>query len=74
MVGTIREIFPDAVPAPYLITGGTDSRHFRAISNGVFGFSPIRAEIGDLKRAHGNDERIRVDSQGPSKKVWSRGT
>jgi carboxypeptidase PM20D1 len=60
--GAILDVYPDVVPAPYLIAGGTDSRHFRQISEGVFGFMPVRAEIGDIKRAHGNDERIRTDS------------
>jgi len=60
--GTVRQVYREAVAAPYLIAGGTDSRHFREISDGVFGFMPVRAEIADVKRAHGNDERLSVDS------------
>lgn len=58
----ILDVYPDAIPTPYLITGGTDARYFRAISDGVFGFMPVRADMADVKRAHGNDERIRVDA------------
>ncbi len=59
---TIREVYPDAVPAPYLISGGTDARYFREISDGVYGFMPVRMGMTDVKRAHGNDERIPLDS------------
>lgn len=59
---TVRRVYPDAIPAPYLIPGGTDSRHFRAISEGVFGFMPVRTGLDDLKRAHGQDESIGVDA------------
>jgi carboxypeptidase PM20D1 len=59
---TILDVYPDVVVTPYLITGGTDARHFRAISDGVFGFMPVRAEMGDIRRAHGNDERIATDA------------
>jgi len=38
--------------------GGTDSRHFSAISKNVFRFSPVRARPEDLPRFHGTNERI----------------
>jgi carboxypeptidase PM20D1 len=59
---TIAAHFPEAIPVPFLIPGGTDARHYRGMSDGVFGFVPVRLETGDLRRAHGNDERIPIDS------------
>ncbi len=59
---TIAQVYPDAVVAPFLIPGGTDARYFREVSDGVFGFIPVRADVGDVRRAHGNDERIALDS------------
>jgi carboxypeptidase PM20D1 len=54
----VRELFPGTVVAPGLMVGGTDSRHFEAITEQVFRFSPIRARPEDLARFHGTNERI----------------
>jgi len=59
---TIRQVFPETAVVPHLIPGGTDSRHFRAIATGVYGFVPARVSIDEVRRAHGNDERIPVDA------------
>jgi carboxypeptidase PM20D1 len=58
---TIRQIFPEAVVAPYLLPGGTDSRHFASLTPNVYRFGAIRVDASDLRRAHGTDERIAVD-------------
>lgn len=55
---TIREMHPDAVIAPNLVLGGTDARYFRAVSESVYRFGPLRLGPDDLKRAHGTNERI----------------
>jgi carboxypeptidase PM20D1 len=55
---TVRSLFPDTLVAPGLMVGATDSRHFSAISNHIYRFSPVRARPEDLPRFHGTDERI----------------
>jgi carboxypeptidase PM20D1 len=55
---TLREVFPGTLVAPGLMTGATDSRHFAAISDHIFRFSPVRAKPEDLSRFHGTNERI----------------
>lgn len=57
---SIRQFAPDAVVAPYLVVGGTDARHFHAISEHVYRFMPVRVTQDDLDRIHGTDERIAV--------------
>ncbi len=57
---TVREIFPGTVVAPGLMLGASDSRHFEAISDHIFKFSPVRAGPDDLPRFHGTDERIAI--------------
>ncbi|MBS0396388.1 MAG: M20/M25/M40 family metallo-hydrolase, partial [Proteobacteria bacterium] len=57
---TVRELFPEVVVAPGLMIGGTDSRHFAALADGVYRFSPVRARAEDLPRFHGTDERIAI--------------
>lgn len=57
---TIRQSAPDAVVAPYLVVGGTDARHFHALSEHVYRFLPVRITSADLARIHGTDERVSV--------------
>lgn len=57
---TVRSCFPDVIVAPGLMVGGTDSRHFGALSDHIYRFSPVRATADDLKRFHGTDERISI--------------
>jgi carboxypeptidase PM20D1 len=50
------QIMPDVVPVPYLLMGGTDSRHFDDVSDGVIKFAPSI----DGKGYHGIDERLPI--------------
>ena len=55
---TVRELFPGTVVAPGLMIAATDSRHFDAVADHIYKFSPVRARPEDLPRFHGTDERI----------------
>ena len=66
----IRSHFPEAIVAPYQITGGTDARHFYRVSDAVFRFTPSISTPADLTLVHGVDERIAVDSLGPAIGFW----
>jgi carboxypeptidase PM20D1 len=57
---TIRQIAPDVAVAPFLLTAATDSRHFSALTEHVYGFSTVRGGSEVLARSHGTNERIRV--------------
>jgi carboxypeptidase PM20D1 len=59
---TVAETFPDAVFAPFLTVGGTDCRHYAAITDGLYRFAPFSYGPADLKLPHGIDERIAVDA------------
>lgn len=58
----IAGTFPDAIVAPSLVLGATDTRHFIGIADNLFRFLPARLAREDLKRYHGVDERIAVDN------------
>jgi carboxypeptidase PM20D1 len=58
---TIREVFPDAVPAPYVMMGATDSSSFTAICERVYRFAPFRMTKAQREAIHSYDENIGVD-------------
>ena len=55
---TVRSLFPEVIVVPGLMVAATDSRHFNAISDHIYRFSPVRAKPEDLSRFHGTNERI----------------
>ena len=56
----IRQVNADLLVTPSLLFGATDSRHFTALSDNVFRFTPIRVSGQDFSRLHGTNERIAV--------------
>ncbi len=54
---TVQQVFPDAVVAPYLMVGGTDSRHFADLSDHVLRFSPYLLTKEELNTIHSENER-----------------
>jgi carboxypeptidase PM20D1 len=57
---SIRNLDSNALVAPYLVQGGTDSKYFYGVSNNIYRFLMIRATPETLKRLHGIDEQISV--------------
>jgi acetylornithine deacetylase/succinyl-diaminopimelate desuccinylase-like protein len=55
---------PDATVAPFLMSGGTDAKHFNKLGLRSYGFTPLRLPDGLEFAAmfHGVDERVPVDS------------
>ena len=60
----IATVAPEAVQAPGLVVGATDSRHYAHLSQSVYRFFPLRLKPEDLPRIHGVDERIGVENLG----------
>lgn len=59
---TVRQIFPDALPAPHLVIAATDSKHFTGIAENSYRFLPIRLGPDDTGRIHGTNERISLQN------------
>lgn len=55
---------PGAAVAPYLMSGGTDAKHFNRLGLRAYGFAPLRLpEALDFTALfHGVDERVPVDA------------
>jgi carboxypeptidase PM20D1 len=57
---TILQLFPRAVPVPFLMIGGTDTRHYEGLTRNVYRFNPIVATTELVSGAHGTNERVRA--------------
>jgi acetylornithine deacetylase/succinyl-diaminopimelate desuccinylase-like protein len=54
----VKSVHPDAVMLPYMSTGFTDSRFFRAVGVETYGLMPLLMAREDMGRIHGVDEKI----------------
>lgn len=62
LIAQAKATYPEAEVTPYLFQAGTDSFAWRSRGIPVYGIYPYPITAGDLKRMHGNDERVPVDS------------
>ena len=65
---------PDATVAPYLMSGGTDAKHFNKLGLRSYGFAPLRlpADLDFTALFHGVDERVPVDALEFGARVFDR--
>jgi carboxypeptidase PM20D1 len=61
VTATISEVFPDAVPAPYVMMAATDSRSFSPICERIYRFAPFRMTKAQREAIHSYDEHLGVD-------------
>ncbi|WP_439108130.1 M20 family peptidase [Congregibacter sp.] len=60
----IRAMDESVLVAPYLVIGGTDSKHFYSLSPNIYRFIMVRASAQELKRIHGVNEQLPVNDYG----------
>jgi carboxypeptidase PM20D1 len=58
----IASVFPDAVITPYLMTGGTDCRHYDQVVKNAYRFSPFRVSEEELELVHGDGEYLSLEN------------
>ena len=65
---------PDALVAPYLMSGGTDAKHWNKLGIRCFGFAPLRlpADLDFTALFHGVDERVPTDALEFGARVFDR--
>ncbi|MFV1969923.1 MAG: M20/M25/M40 family metallo-hydrolase [Acidimicrobiia bacterium] len=61
VTGVVRDVFPEAIVAPYVLTAGTDSRFFEPFAGDVYRFSPFVLGNDGLAGLHGTNEFVRVE-------------
>ncbi|NLZ77200.1 MAG: M20/M25/M40 family metallo-hydrolase [Spirochaetales bacterium] len=57
---TVKELFPDVVPTPYVMTGGTDAYHYRIVTDDAIRFAPLQIDNQQYASIHAADENIDV--------------
>jgi acetylornithine deacetylase/succinyl-diaminopimelate desuccinylase-like protein len=64
MNAALLAVDPEARIVPYMLSGGTDAKHFARLGIRCFGFIPLRLppELDFAALFHGVDERVPVDS------------
>jgi len=62
LVSATRQVFPDALVAPGLMIGATDTPHYLDLADNSFRFQPLRMTSDDVSRFHGTNERIAIDN------------
>lgn len=58
----IKKHFPDIGVAPYVIMGGTDCRHFHALTENALRFAPVRVTNAQNAGCHAVDENVTLAS------------
>jgi carboxypeptidase PM20D1 len=54
----VNEVFPQYCFAPYYMSGGTDCRHYTAITDNCIRFAPIVMDSQQLAAMHAPNENI----------------
>ena len=62
----VKDIFPDVVSLPYIMTGASDSRFFDEISSGVVRFVPFLIDDQQLASIHGLNENVDLSCLAPA--------
>jgi carboxypeptidase PM20D1 len=62
LTNCIRKQFPDIGIAPYIIMGGTDCRHFHALTENALRFCPVRMTQAQSASCHAVDENVTVSA------------
>ena len=56
----VKKQFPDVGVAPYIIMGGTDCRHFHALTENALRFSPVPMTAQQSASCHAVDENVTI--------------
>lgn len=60
----LNDNFPDVIVAPFLLTAGTDARHFTDVADSILRFAPIDLDSDQYASIHSGNEHIKIDNIG----------
>ena len=56
----LGQSFPEAAAVPFLFSAGTDTKHYRNVSEAIYRLTPLLQTSADLGGVHGRDERVEI--------------
>ncbi|MEQ8416882.1 MAG: M20 family peptidase [Imperialibacter sp.] len=59
---TVKQLMPGTIVTPGLLGGGTDTKHYRNVSENQYRFFPIRLSPDNATGFHGINEHLAVDN------------
>jgi len=62
IANSISQIYPDILVAPSLLIAGTDSKHYKQLTENIYRFRPLWIKKEDISRFHGSNERIGIEN------------
>jgi carboxypeptidase PM20D1 len=72
LASAVQDAVPDAVTAPFLVVGATDSRRFTGITDGIVRFMPALLTEEHIGLLHNVDERISLENYGRMISYYTR--
>ncbi|MBR5134252.1 MAG: M20/M25/M40 family metallo-hydrolase [Clostridia bacterium] len=68
----IREVFPEAIVSPYVMTGASDCRFMSRVSENCLRFTPFTITDEQLDSIHGVDENVDLSALAPAVAFYRR--
>lgn len=66
-----RNVYNEAVIAPYLMFAGSDAKHYDQVAKNTYRFLPVQITSEDLNRMHGTNEHVSIENYINSIKFYS---
>ncbi len=66
----LNDCYPDAAVAPFYMCGGTDCRHYEAVSDNCLRFCPVTLDAQQLAAMHAANENVGVQALAKSVKFY----
>ena len=63
---TLREVFPDVIATPFVLTGASDSRFFDRVSDQCIRFLPFHISDEQAASIHGLNENLDLKALAPA--------
>lgn len=62
MKASVNQVYPGLPVIPFVLGGGTDSRHFQELTEEIVRFSPMYAEPWQGRGVHGDNEAANIEA------------
>lgn len=62
LYAAIAQVFPSALPTPYLMAGSTDAKKYEKLSDYIYRFSPVLLSRQQLSLMHNSNEHIELEN------------